>query len=180
MADQRAQASKLTEASKAIVSAQSSLEVAGASRSSAARALAPATLERMPSAKTAKVANDASGVEDWDALLVQLGGRMVTLDRAQGSRLFAVIYRLQLNLPAAKDGAQPEPSTAPDLLVRVQLKERVVTTFTVQERHARWQPANQPERSGTLDDKQFQSLLQLARDALATDSDVNAKPNNPP
>jgi hypothetical protein len=63
--------------------------------------------------------------------------------------------------------------------VKVQLKERVVATFTVQGLHARWQRANQPERSGTLDDKQVQSLLQLARDALLTDSNVNSKPNNP-
>jgi hypothetical protein len=92
------------------------------------------------------------------------------------------MFRLQQSLSAAKDIAQsePEPTIAPDLLVRVQLKERVVTTFTVQERHARWQPANQPERSGTLDDKQVQSLLQLARDALVTDSNANAKPSNPP
>jgi hypothetical protein len=31
-----------------------------------------------------------------------------------------------------------------------------------------------------VDDKQVQSLLQLARDALVTDSNANAKPSNPP
>ena len=127
-------------------------------------------------------ASYASGVDDWDALQVLVGGRTLMLNRAQGSRLYALMFRLQQSLSAAKEIAQPEPepSIAPDLLVRVQLKERVADTFILQERHARWQRANQTERSGTLDDKQVQSLMQLARDALATDSNFNAKPNNPP
>jgi hypothetical protein len=131
----------------------------------------------MPSAKAASVASD---VEDWNALQVLVGGRTVTLDRAQGGRLFALIYRLQQSLSTTKDIAQPEPATAPDLRVRVQLNERVVATFTLQGLQARWQRANQAERSGTLDDKQVQSLMQLARDAGMTDSKANPSPSNPP
>ena len=163
IADQRVQTSKQSELNKAPSAAQLSTDMAGASQRSAARSLAPAALsENMASAKATA---DVSGSEAWDTLLVQTGERSVKLDRAQGRKLFALMQRLQSTLPNEEDAGRSGPATAPDLLIKVQAQEQVITTFTLSGQFARWNRPGSLARSATLSDAQIAQLTQAVREA---------------
>ena len=163
IADQRVQTSKQSELNKAPSAAQLSTDMAGASQRSAARSLAPAALsENMASAKATA---DVSGSEAWDTLLVQTGERSVKLDRAQGRKLFALMQRLQSTLPNEEDAGRSGPATAPDLLIKVQAQEQLITTFTLSGQLARWSRPGSLARSATLSDAQIAQLTQAVREA---------------
>jgi hypothetical protein len=171
--DQGAQTFKRSEANRTLADLQTRRDVAGASQRSSARSSAAALADNMAPAKAAA---ELSGPEAWDTLLVLAGGRTVTLDRARGRKLFAVLRRLESGLSSPQDAAQPEPAAVPDLQIHVRAQEQVTATFTLWGLRVRWQRPSQAARSGTLDESQVQPLVQLVRDALAAD----ASPSNPP
>ena len=168
MADQPVQPSKQSELNKALSAPQTSTDMAGASQRSVARSAAPAALsENMASAKATA---DVSGPEAWDTLLVQSGGRLVQLDRNQGSKLFALLQRLQQSPSTVQDAVQPEPAAAPDLLIKVQAQEQLITTFTLIGQVARWSRPGRAALSATLSDAQIAQLMQAVREASLGES----------
>jgi hypothetical protein len=168
MTEQRAQIAKQSELNKALVAPQSSADLVGSSQRSAVRSAAPAALsENMASAKSAA---DKSVPEAWDTLLVQTGGHAVTLDLAQGRKLFALMQRLQSSLSTEQDNGQSGPTKAPDLLIKVQAQEQVIATFTLSGRFARWNRPGRVVLIATLSDAQITQLMQAAHEASLGES----------
>jgi hypothetical protein len=173
MPDVRTQAATGT-LNKSLVAPPPQAGVEGTSQRQVARSSAPAAVAG--EAATAQATAEVGSLDAWDALRVHAGGRTVTLDRVQGRKLAALLLRLQGSLQAPHGAVQPEPAAPPDVQITVLAQEQVTATFTLQGLHARWQSTGQPARSGSLDENQAQSLVGLARDALAADSSVNSPP----
>jgi hypothetical protein len=169
MMEQRAQTTKQSEVNKALVAPQSSANVAGASQRSLARSAAPAALADSM-ASSAKAAAGLSGLDAWDSLLVQTSGRTVTLDRAQGRKLFALMQRLQQSLSTTQDAGMSESNAASDVQITVQEQEKVIATFTLREQVARWTRPGLAAMSATLSDAQIAQLMQAVREASSGES----------
>jgi hypothetical protein len=112
---------------------------------------------------------DLTGLEAWMALRVQMEEQSMTLDRAQGQRLYARMVRLVRQTSAALLPPSVVPATEPALRLTVLSQGQTLAVMGLWDGTVLWHRPAQADVIASVSAADAQALLQLARQALAAD-----------
>jgi hypothetical protein len=102
---------------------------------------------------------------------VELEGRTVTLNGADGQRLFAAaIQRLAMRAKPLPDPLSAVPRTAPKLRLRILAQGQTLAVMYLWDKTALWRRPGQVDLWTDLAPDEMSDMLQLAHQALAPDA----------
>lgn len=110
---------------------------------------------------------DSLGLESWTGLRVEMEGRSVSLDRVQGRQLFARLRSLASRLSPGAATEWAPPATPPLVRLTVLLQDQPLADMRLWQDRLQWSRPGQPDALATLAPADLETLLRLARQAVA-------------